>query len=226
LLAIGIAVFAVRAWDRAALRPSPLRAALVGAGALALLWPINAAVSRLRQREAPFSLDARGPLRARDPGDAAAIEWLMANAKQGSVVMEASGDPYSEYARISSHTGIPTVLGWANHEGLWRADDGEIGARLNAIRAFYTTRDPQVAQEVLRRYGVTHVAIGSLERRTYPNADAIARYPFLAPVFTGPTAILAVAPPGRAEGDARRGPQQQQQQPPDAQRNPGAPPPQ
>jgi uncharacterized membrane protein len=51
LLAIGIAVFAVRAWDRATLRPSPARIALAAAGVLALLWPINAAVSRLRQRE-------------------------------------------------------------------------------------------------------------------------------------------------------------------------------
>ena len=195
LLAIGIAVFAVRAWDRATLRPSPARIALAAAGVLALLWPINAAVSRLRQREGPFSLDARGPLRARDESDANAIEWLIAKAPAGSVLLEASGDPYSEYARISSHTGIPTVLGWANHEGLWRGDDAEIQQRLNAIREIYAGRDPRIAYELLRRYGVTHVALGTLERRTYPNADAIARYPFLAPVLTGNTAIFAVAPP-------------------------------
>ena len=209
LLAIGVAVLAVRAWDRASLRLSLVRAALVATGVVALLWPINAAVSRLRQREGPFSLDARGPLRARDPGDAAAIDWLMANARQRPVILEASGDPYSEYARMSSHTGIPTVLGWANHEGLWRADDAEIGARQAAIRAFYTTRDAQVAQEVLRRYGVTHVVLGNLERRTYPNADAIVALPFLSPVFTGQTAILAVAPaappPGAPAGGAPPG---------------------
>jgi uncharacterized membrane protein len=165
---------------------------LAAAGLLGLLWPINAAVSRLRQREGPFSLDARGPLRARDKGDAAAIEWLMANATAGSVVLEASGDPYSEYARIATHTGIPTVMGWANHEGLWRANDPEIQDRLANIRTFYTARDARLAYEVLRKYGVTHVAIGNLERRTYPNADAVARFPFLAPVVEGDTEVLAV----------------------------------
>jgi uncharacterized membrane protein len=194
LLAIGTAVLAVRAWDRAAARRwvSPARAVLAVCGVLGLLWPINAAVSRLRQREAPFSLDARGPLRARDKGDAAAIEWLIANAPAGSVVLEASGDPYSEYARIASHTGIPTVLGWANHEGLWRSNEGEIQDRLANIKTFYTARDARLAYEVLRKYGVTHVAIGNLERRTYPNADAVARFPFLVPVVEGDTEILAV----------------------------------
>jgi len=194
LLAIGIAVFAVRAWDRLGARRSPARLVLAGAGVLALLWPVNASVSRLRQREGPFSLDARGPLIARDRGDAAAIEWLMAHAPLGSVLLEASGDPYSEFARISSHTGIPTVLGWANHEGLWRANDKEIEDRLAIIKAFYTARDPRMAYEILRRYKVSHVALGGLERRTYPGAEAIAGFPFLAPVVTGDTAIFAVAP--------------------------------
>jgi YYY domain-containing protein len=204
LLVIGVAVFAVRAWDRAgAVRwLSPARAVLAAAGLLTLLWPVNAAVSRLRQREGPFSLDARGPLRARDAGDAAAIEWLIANAPVGSVVLEASGDPYSEYARIASHTGIPTVLGWANHEGLWRSNDAELQERLAQIKIFYTTRDARLAYEVLRRYGVTHVAIGNLERRTYPNADAVARFPFLRPVVEGDTEILAVARPVQPEGRA------------------------
>jgi YYY domain-containing protein len=198
LLAIGIAVFAVRAWDRAAARWwSPARLALGAAGVLALLWPVNAAASRLRQREAPFSLDARGPLRARDNGDAGAIEWLLAKAPAGSVLMEASGDPYSEYARIASHTGIPTVLGWANHEGLWRSNDREVEDRLAAVKTFYTTNNARLAYEILRKYGVTFVVIGNLERRTYPNADSVARFPFLSPVVEGQTEILAVARPAQ-----------------------------
>ena len=122
LLAIGGAVFAGRARDTVGrksrvFRGAPSRLCVL----LAALWPINVAVSRLRQKDAPFSLDAHGPLVRRNKGDAAVIDWLLANARVGSVVLEASGDPYSEFARISSHTGIPTVLGWANHEGLWRS---------------------------------------------------------------------------------------------------------
>ncbi|HEX4440164.1 MAG TPA: DUF2298 domain-containing protein [Thermoanaerobaculia bacterium] len=203
LLAIGIAVFAARAWDASAhaLR-SLTRVVLVAAGVLGMLWPINVIVSRLRQREGPFSLDARGPLRARDAGDAGAIAWLIGNAPIGSVVMEATGDPYSEYARIASHTGIPTVLGWANHEGLWRSNDRELEERSSSIRAFYTARDPRLAYEILRKYGVNFVILGNLERRAYPNADAISRFPFLQPIVSGDTEVFAVARPGRSEGAA------------------------
>jgi len=49
LLAIGIAVFAVRAWDRVRARWSPARLVLAAAGVVSLLWPINAAASRLRR---------------------------------------------------------------------------------------------------------------------------------------------------------------------------------
>jgi len=51
-----------------------------------------------------------------------------------------------------------------------------------------------MAYEILRRYGVKFVVLGGLERRTYPGADAVAGFPFLAPVVTGDTAIFAVAP--------------------------------
>ena len=51
------------------------------------------------------------------------------------------------------------------------------------------------AYEILRKYGVTHVVLGGLERRTYPNSDAIARFPFLSPVVSGDTEVFTVARP-------------------------------
>jgi uncharacterized membrane protein len=110
-------------------------------------------------------------------------------------VLEASGDPYTEFARISSHTGIPTVLGWANHEGLWRGNEAEIGERLARIRAFYTAGDLRAALETIQKYGITHVVVGDMERRAYPGADNVARFPFLVPVHTGDTAIYAFGRP-------------------------------
>ena len=200
LLAVGSVVFVGRAWQAGAGRRIAFRAVLAVLGLLALLWPVNVAVSRWRQKDGPLSLDAHGPLVRRNPGDAAVIDWLLKNAPQGSVVMEASGDPYSEYARISSHTGIPTVLGWANHEGLWRAsmtsEEPEVAERLARIKLFYTTPDPRVAQAVLQKYGVTHVILGDMERRTYGSNPATAQFGFLFPVFqSGGTAVYTVARP-------------------------------
>ena len=152
------------------------------------------------KKDGPLSLDAHGPLVKRNEGDAAVIDWLMKNAPQGSILLEASGDPYSEFARISSHTGIPTVLGWANHEGLWRAsakaEDPEVMERLGQIKLFYTTPNPTVAYQILQRYHVTHVILGDMERRTYGSNPALEGFSFLFPVFQkGGTTVYAVAMP-------------------------------
>ena len=198
LVAIGGAVFAGRALAAGGGRHRAQRAILTVCALLAALWPLNAAVSRFRQKDRPFSLDAHGPLASRDAGDAAVIDWLLHNAHVGSVVLEASGDPYSEFARVSSHTGIPTVLGWANHEGLWRANDPAVATRLAEIKLFYTTPNPLVALGVLNRYGVTHVVVGDMERRLYGGAAGVQTFDFLTPVFhSGGTTIYAVARPGR-----------------------------
>jgi uncharacterized membrane protein len=199
LLAIGGAVFAGRAWNAAPARRRVLwRIGLSTLGVLALLWPLNVTISRFRQKDGPLSLDAAGPLARRNAGDAAAVDWLLKNAPVGSTILEASGDPYTEFARISSHTGVPTVLGWANHELLWRNDDNEANERLARVRRFYSARDPRFAWETINKYGITHVIVGDMERRTYPNAEAVGTFPFLTPVLTGETTIYAVAPP-RAE---------------------------
>ena len=194
LIAIGGAVFAGRAVLAAGRKSLLQRGFLTACLLLAALWPLNAAVSRFRQKDGPLSLDARGPLARRGAGDAAVIDWFLHNARLGTVLLEASGDPYSEFARMSSHTGIPTVLGWANHEGLWRSNEKEVADRLARIKLVYTTPDPRVAWDSIQRYGVTHVVVGDMERRLYGGAAAVPNFPFLSPVFSsGGTTIYSVA---------------------------------
>jgi YYY domain-containing protein len=193
LLAVAVVVFGVRMWRERALAGRVSRLALMAAVVVSLFYPVEAAASRLRQHEGAASLDLRTALSRRSSADAAAIEWLLRNAPRGSVVLEATGDPYSEYARISSHTGIPTVLGWANHEGLWRSNDPEIGQRAEAVKTFYSSADPEAAAAVLKRYHVTHVIVGDMERRAYPTAGNVGSFPFLSPVLSGGTAIYRVS---------------------------------
>jgi YYY domain-containing protein len=198
LLSIGGAVFAARAWHAARSRRAQVawRVGFSVLGVLALLWPLNVTVSRFRQKDGPLSLDAAGPLARRSPGDAAAVQWLMKNAPVGSTILEASGDPYTEFARLSSHTGVPTVLGWANHELLWRSgQDADTQERLARIRRFYSSGDPRSAWETIGKYRVTHVVVGDMERRTYPRADDVGSFPFLAPVLEGETTIYEVRVP-------------------------------
>ena len=173
LLAIAAAVLAEEAWRAGARSRRPVRAALVIVTVAALLYPVECFVSRMRQRPGPFSLDGRSALARRNPDDYAAITWLEQNATPGSVVMEATGNPYSEFARIASHTGIPTVLGWANHEGLWRGNDREIGLRDQAVRYFYTQPDsagsradpPALPRDLRRRGRLRALGLSKCRRR-------------------------------------------------------------
>jgi uncharacterized membrane protein len=196
LLGIGAVVFANRAWLAARRSRPALAALLVAATFAALLYPTTAIVSRLRQNEGPLSLDARKALGRRNPADLAAIEWLEKNAPPGSVVLEATGNPYTEYARIASHTGIPTVMGWGNHEGLWRSNPPDVPARIEDVRSFYSSGDPAVARAIVDKHHVTLVVLGDLERSTYANASRISEFPFLQPVHGSgtATAVYRVVP--------------------------------
>jgi len=191
LLAVAGVVLAERAWREAGRFRLLGGAVLAAAAVVGLLYPIDAALSRLQLHSGPFTLDASQALTSRSPADAAAIGWLERSAPRNAVILEASGDPYSEFARISSHTGIPTLLGWANHEGLWRNNEQEIGDRATYLKVFYGG-DERLADAVVRKYKVTHVVLGEMERKLYPGADRISRYLFLKPEFPGPTTVYSI----------------------------------
>ena len=42
--------------------------------------------------------------------DYKAINWINANIKNQPVILEAQGDSYTDFARISTNSGLPTVL--------------------------------------------------------------------------------------------------------------------
>ncbi|MCJ7567224.1 MAG: DUF2298 domain-containing protein [Anaerolineales bacterium] len=98
--------------------------------------------------------------------DRDAIQWMSDNLDIG-VVAEAVGGSYSYFARVSVHTGFPTVIGWPGHEGQWRGGYQFHGTREEDIRALYKSPDWVQTQEILKAYNVKYVYIGELERMTY-----------------------------------------------------------
>src|SRR6266487_2578710 len=126
-----------------------------------------------------YTLDDFKRIQRDNPDEAAAITWLR-SAPDG-VVAEAVGDAYSNYARISIYTGLPTVLGWGNHEGQWR-DQALQGARQEDIETLYTSNDWITTQDIINRYHIRYIFVGNLERTTYRiNEEKFNR--FLKPVF-------------------------------------------
>ena len=108
------------------------------------------APTRARARfEASPTLDGLGWLRDRAPGDPGAIAWLNDHAPDDAVVLEAVGEDYSAFGhgRISTFTGLPTVLGWPGHERQWGHD---VGTRADEVEQAYTATTAEEAAPVLR----------------------------------------------------------------------------
>ena len=124
------------------------------------------------------------------PDDYQAIQF-MKQLDEG-VVAEAVGGQYSEFARISTFTGLPTVLGWPGHEGQWR-DQALQGSREQDIETLYSTPDWVTAQDIINRYHIQYVVVGNLERTAYRvNEDKFNR--FLKPIFQQGSVTVYEAP--------------------------------
>jgi uncharacterized membrane protein len=108
------------------------------------------------------------------PDDYAAAQWLNQNGAGNPVILEAPGDEYNaSTSRLSTWTGLPSVVGWHGHEGQWRGNYDIQGPRMAAIEEIYTTHDIARALELLQSYGVRYVIVGPNERRLYPPAGLI-----------------------------------------------------
>ncbi len=101
------------------------------------------------------------------PMDAEAVKWINASVPSGSVVLEANGDSYTLYNFVSVLTGLPTVLGWHTHEWLWHNDLDPVDLRAADILEIYTGTDLQKKQELLQKYNVDYIYIGSNEYEKY-----------------------------------------------------------
>ena len=99
--------------------------------------------------------------------DAGAIRWLKENIQDSPVVLEANGDSYSNYERVSAMTGLPTVMGWYVHEWLWRNDVADLNEKSAEIESIYTSTDTQKVQELIKKYDISYIFVGSCEREKY-----------------------------------------------------------
>ena len=112
-------------------------------------------------------LDATAYLETTFPEDAAAIRWLNEHVTDDPVVLEANGDSYSDYERVSAMTGLPTVLGWYVHEWLWRGDTGALNERAQEVEAIYTSTNQEEVKKLLEKYRIKYIFVGAREREKY-----------------------------------------------------------
>lgn len=151
---------------------------------LASVYSVAAGFSKANGFRGTASLDGLAHLRRFDPAEADAIAWLRAQrTPRNAVVLEATGPQYSRYARFSSSTGVPTVLGWSGHQTQWRGSEMAFRGRTADIDAIYNATDKRDVLPLIAQYGITHIAVGSLELEKYPLASLNAFDEVFAPAF-------------------------------------------
>ena len=105
------------------------------------------------------------------PEDWAAIEWVNNNVGDHEVVLEGTRGAYwveGRSSRISMMTGIPTVMGWVNHESQWRGPlFSMVANREGDISTIYLSRDWDTTLTLLDKYQVEYVVVSPLEREWY-----------------------------------------------------------
>lgn len=190
-IAAGCAAVWARAWLPARAR-ALWQAGTVVLIAMAAVYTVLGPYSKSDRFSRDPTLDGLNWLARQAPGDVAAIRWMRSNVDGKPTILEAVGDDFAArgHARVSTFTGLPTVLGWPGHELQWGHD---LGTRRNDVRTIYATPRLETARALLERYGVTYVFVGSLERQDYPRAG-MAKFGRLGrPVFSsGETTLFRV----------------------------------
>ncbi len=171
-----------------------VRGAMALAALALLAHPASLLVQRVRAPRT--ALDGLAWMAAEAPGDREAAEWIRRNAPPGARLVEAVGGAYSDHGRMAGATGRPSVLGWTNHEGLWRggAAAGEIEARRKDVETVYRSADPAAVREVVARRGARYVVVGPLERKEHGESAFRARLTFRRVLEADGTELWEAAP--------------------------------
>ena len=166
LLGVSTFIAVARSLERVRLPviPRPLSMALPAIAVAALFLvplvvPIDVPYGETR------TLDGMAYLDNAHPGDAAAVSYLRSLPDNHTVVEAVEGD-YSYYSRISTFTGIPTILGWPFHEVQWRSSTGDwYSERTSDIASIY--EDPDQSLGLMEKYGADLLVVGDLEKEKY-----------------------------------------------------------
>ena len=135
-----------------------------------MVYPILGNISRAGGFAHAPTLDGTAYLASSEPDDYAAIGWINEKIQGAPVILEvpgAGGSSYVYEGRVSALTGLPTLLGWAGHEGQWRGSYTVQASREPDIQTIYNTTSREAALELLRKYDVEYVYVGPRERSTY-----------------------------------------------------------
>jgi YYY domain-containing protein len=160
------------------------------------------------------TLDGQAFLATQDPQTWFLVRGLQGMARPDAVVAEAAGHYYSDFTRITMHTGQPTVLGWDWHLKQRGQSASEITARADDLEFLYTGGNRERRRSVLDRYRVDWAVAAKVERDRYgiSEEDPLGDIPGVQLITERNGAVLYRVLPRGASG--ARGLAEADQQPP------------
>ena len=180
LLSVGVPVMISSAWQKREGVPNMLhvgwKVGLVMLCCACSIYPMFATyekTNRFRgQKQGGLlyipTLNGSSYIAYRHPYEYEALTWIQEHLDKNAIILEATGDPYSFFGRVAATTGRSTVLGWGNHEALWRDQTWKsIQQRTEDITRIYEALDKTRVLEVLHSYQVEYIYIGTLEQERY-----------------------------------------------------------
>jgi YYY domain-containing protein len=135
------------------------------------VYPFFAISSYYKNLKTYESLNGLKYIQNTYPEDYMLINWINNHIKGQPVILEANGDSYTEHARISSNTGLPTIIGWTVHEWLWRGTYDIVSPRIEEVKNIYVTYDLNLTKNLIKKYNISYVVISTLEKNKYPEIN-------------------------------------------------------
>jgi YYY domain-containing protein len=184
---IGLLIPAILFWTLHSRRyiAAGLMAVMLGIG---LLYPLYAIPARHEDSQLDvLTLDGNRFLEEFElpqgsvTDDAAIIRYLRGNADGFPIIAEWYDNEYNWNSRFSVQTGLPAMVGWANHmrQQYGAAMVDEVEERIAAMQTLYTTDNIETIREIIGQYRVNYIIVGLLER-SYASSGALEQFAALA----------------------------------------------
>ena len=146
--------------------------------ALSLVHPLASLLtmpnSKLLGDSGEITLDGMRWLKEKNLEEYEAIKWL---ENRSGMVLEAPGEAYTYSSRVSTFTGLPTVIGWRTHEIMWGKSWEEVNERTKDVDEIYLNG----SLELIYKYKIKYIFFGEVERKRYGKSEL--DYPWLKVVF-------------------------------------------
>ena len=184
-VAVALMVLASRRairWSRESLRRRRAWCFLAPLVLLGAAYPVAAPLARLAHTGRPVSsetargidaLDGMRYLLMENPGDYAAMQYILLKTPPETRLLEAVGTQYQYSGRMATNTGRPALGGWLYHSWAWRGPSflKERERRAEVAQRIYETRSAAEALMALRAEKIELVIVGTQERRQYRDLD-------------------------------------------------------